>query len=165
MSDTLFKEDLSRAYLRAASAIAEISYEKNERDHDGSDVTLKKLIEIDGNKVWASIDVQLKSTSSSSQYAIDNGYIKYALKGKNYNDLLMKRNTRLLLMLMILPSDKNDWTSFTAEEMILRKCMYWTYVEGSESPVKPESSKTISIPLENLVNPESLDKIIRDKGV
>ena len=70
MQITQIKEDLSISYILALCAYAGIAYEIVRHDGDSTDGILRKRILLDGNKKFdAELRVQLKCTSSQSQYA------------------------------------------------------------------------------------------------
>ena len=85
------KEDLSICYLKAVAAINAIALEENRHDEDSIDVILKKQICISGEPFFSEVGVQLKATSSVSQYSETITDISYKLKAKNYNDLCVKK--------------------------------------------------------------------------
>ena len=65
------KEDLSICYLKTIAAVRGIAVERIEHDEDSVDVVIKKVLNIDKNVSFNSqISVQLKATSSKSQYSI-----------------------------------------------------------------------------------------------
>lgn len=164
MSNTLFKEDLSFAYLRAVAAMANITFEALRRDQNGVDVKLSKPLEMGENKIEVEMSVQLKSTCSSFACKETDTEIIYQLKGKTYNDLICKRAVKLYLMLLILPVNKDEWAEFNEEEAILRRKMYWISFENSTNTIHPDSTKTIHIPKINLVNPQSLNRLMELEG-
>jgi hypothetical protein len=164
VNDNLFKEDLSIAYLRAICARAEVTFNLQNRDEDGSDVDLNKTVSLDlGNEINALIKVQLKSTGSEYFYREEYGKIIYKAKKKCYEDLTKRRTTPLYLFLLILPKDKNDWISCNVDELILRKCMYWTKLEKGDKELKSEFID-IYIDKDNRVNPETLNYILKKVG-
>ena len=65
------KEDLSICYLKTIAAVKGIAVERIEHDEDSVDVIIKKVLNTNKNIPFNSqISVQLKSTSSKSQYSI-----------------------------------------------------------------------------------------------
>ena len=97
------KEDLSICYLKTIAAVRGITVERIEHDEDSVDVVIKKVLNIDKNVSFNSqISVQLKATSSKSQYGIGKQEISYKLKVKNYNDLCMPATMPSMLALLIL---------------------------------------------------------------
>ena len=78
------KEDISISYISALCADAGISYDIQRHDDDSTDGIMKKRIFLgDGIFFDSALRIQLKSTSSVSQYKDKGDIITYALKGKN----------------------------------------------------------------------------------
>lgn len=162
--ETKFKEDLSRAYLRAICAKAEAVFNLHERDEDGTDVDINKnVVNDDGICVISNIKVQLKSTSSNKFYKETETEIIYKAKAKCYNDLIRKRATPLYLFLLILPEDEEECVLFSVDQLILKKCMYWVKLEHS-SNIATKDFVDISIDKEHYLSPEALNEILQMAG-
>ena len=58
-------------------------------------------------------------------------------------------------MILDLPSDKSEWVTITADELILRRRAYWVNLKGYEETTN-RTSVTVPIPKGNLFNVESL---------
>lgn len=72
MLTTNDKEDIHISYLSAVCASASISFDLQRHDNDSTDGIMKKLITLDdGTKYMSSLRIQLKCTSSVSQYTDD----------------------------------------------------------------------------------------------
>lgn len=126
MHESKVKEDISISYISAICAHAGIAYEILRHDDDSTDGLLKKCIEInDGKKFYSELRIQLKATSSPSQYEDKGDYINYKLKVKNYNDLCCPATTPIILGLLILPEDYSEWVHWTQEDLLIKGCMYW----------------------------------------
>ena len=96
MQLTQIKEDISISYISAVCAYSGISYEIVRHDEDSTDGTLRKRILLDdGRKFDAALRIQLKCTSSLSQYKDNGDTITYKLKAKNYNDLRLLLSSKL----------------------------------------------------------------------
>ena len=120
------KEDLSICYLKTIAAVRRIAVERIEHDEDSVDVVIKKVLNIDKNVSFNSqISVQLKATSSKSQYGIGKQEISYKLKVKNYNDLCMPATMPSMLALLILPEEMEEWTKWTPDELMIKGKMFW----------------------------------------
>ena len=167
MQITQIKEDISISYISALCASAGISYDIIRHDDDSTDGILKKQIfREDGCRYNAELRVQLKCTSSTSQYTDNGNTITYRLKAKNYNDLCSLSTTPIILGLLVLPEDRNEWVKWSPEELLLKGCMYWASFSGqSES----ENTGTVSISIDkaNVINNftlcDILDKIAREE--
>ena len=154
------KEELSISYMMAVCAQAGIDYERMIHDDDSTDGILKKEIELpNGLHYISELRVQLKATSSPSQYNLHDCDITYALKVKNYNELRQRGTSPIILCLLILPETESEWIHWSERELLLKGCMYWKDLSG-EPLLDNKSSVTVSIGKENVVNVESLNRIL-----
>jgi len=153
------KEDLSICYLKTISAINGIALDLISHDEDSIDAIIKKLVSVNEHKFNSQISVQLKCTSSPSQYSIDENFVTYVLKVKNYNDLCAPATMPSILAVLILPNDKNEWINWQREELITRGQMYWTCLQNKE-PSTNNTSVTIKIPVTNVLNIETVENLI-----
>lgn len=167
MQITQRKEDISISYISALCAYAGIAYEITRHDDDSTDGILKKRVILDGQRKYnAELRIQLKCTSSVSQYTDKDGILTYKLKVKNYNDLCLPATSPIILGLLVLPEDNEEWLSWSREELLIKGCMYWAEFSGEQ-----ESSNigTVSIKIDknNVLNRETLlhilDKIAREE--
>lgn len=160
MRTTQHKEDLHISYISALCAAAGISYDIQRHDNDSTDGIIKKRISL-GNDLFydSAVRIQLKATSSSSQYEDKGQYITYKLKVKNYNDLCTPSTTPIILGLLILPEDENEWVKWSTEELLIKGCMYWA--DFSTQQIS-DNSDTVSVRLEkqNVINQETLLNIL-----
>lgn len=161
------KEDLSICYLKAISAINGIALEEYRHDEDSTDVVIKKIVmREDGWPFNSQIRVQLKATSSESQYAISADAVTYKLKVKNYNDLCMLSVTPVILALLVLPSSEEEWVNWSEEDVRMKGKMYWLSLQGHETS---ENTATVSvkIPKSHVLNTSSveglLEKVAREE--
>lgn len=157
------KEDLSICYLKAVAAINAIALEEIRHDEDSIDAIIKKQIIISGEPFFSEVGVQLKATSSTSQYSETTTNISYKLKAKNYNDLCAKSNIPRMLALLILPEDSNEWVKWTVDELLIRGRMYWHSLYG-KLPTKNTSTVTIKIPKANIIDTVTIQEIIQKAG-
>lgn len=160
MKSTGTKEDLSINYISTLCAYSGISYEIMRHDDDSTDGILHKIITLDdGQRFNAQLRVQLKCTSSASQYKDCGDHITYRLKMKNYNDLRLPTTMPIILGLLILPESEDEWISWSTEELILKGCMYWKDLYG-EKEICSNSPVNISIDKKNVINGENLLSIL-----
>lgn len=160
MHTTQAKEDLQISYISALCAASGISYDTQRHDGDSTDGIIKKRITFhDGLFYDSAVRIQLKCTSSPSQYEDKGEYISYKLKVKNYNDLCTPSTTPIILGLLILPEDENDWVKWSTEELLIKGCMYWADFSTQQ---KSENSETVSVRInkENIINQETLSEIL-----
>lgn len=90
--------------------------------------------------------------------------IIYNLEAKTYNDLIeMGANGAVpcILILLTLPKNQEQWLECVETRVIIGGGCYWYYPTGSRT--QNEVGKTIYIPQQNLLTPESaialLDKV------
>ncbi|MCI8293486.1 MAG: DUF4365 domain-containing protein [Hespellia sp.] len=160
MQITQIKEDISISYISALCAYAGIAYEVVRHDEDSTDGILRKRFLLDGKRKFnAELRIQLKCTSSPSQYTDNGDTLTYKLKAKNYNDLCLPATTPIILGLLILPEDENLWINWTREELLIKGCMYWAeFSEETESENK--GTVNIKINKKNVINTESLQNLL-----
>ncbi len=160
MQITQIKEDVSISYISALCAYSGIAYEIVRHDEDSTDGILRKRISLDdGRKYDAELRVQLKSTSSTSQYTDNGDTITYRLKVKNYNDLCLPSTTPIILGLLILPENQDEWINWSTEELILKGCMYWASFYG-ETESKNKGNVSVTIDKQNVINDKTLQDIL-----
>lgn len=161
MKSTGTKEDLSISYISALCAYSEIAYDIIRHDDDSTDGILRKIITLDdGQKFNAQLRIQLKCTSSPTQYTDNGDTITYRLKIKNYDDLRQRATTPIILCLLVLPESSEEWLSWTTEELLLKGCMYWKNLYGAAASTS-SSTVNVSIEKKDVVNGESLLSILQ----
>lgn len=156
MQVTKIKEDISISYISALCAYAGIAYEIIRHDDDSTDGLLMKRIQLDnGIRFDSQVRIQLKCTSSNSQYTDNGEDITYKLKVKNYNDLCIQSTTPIILGLLVLPEEDSQWIKWSSEELLMKGCMYWAeFSNKCESNNK--GTVNVKISKTNVVNANTL---------
>lgn len=159
MEDKDIKEELSRSFLNILASYEGIKASSGGRDY-GVDVNIRQVrVHIDdaGKKSLLDdgryIDIQIKSTTAKSIKDIGT-VIKYSIKGKNYNDLVNRRNdgnTPLILVLFILPDDKTNWINIDLTKLLVNGSSFWYRPKMGEVLIDKNSTKTIEIPKANQI--------------
>ncbi len=161
MQITQMKEDISISYISAICAYAGIAYEIERHDDDSTDGILRKTILLDQHRKYvAELRIQLKCTSSPSQYTDNGSTLTYKLKAKNYNDLCLPSTTPIMLGLLVLPEDEGQWLNWTREELLVKGCMYWAEF-SAESGTANTGTINVAIDKKNVINSESLQEIMK----
>lgn len=158
MVQTKQQECFGDAFLLAVSSVAGCAVSQRRPDDDSIDWTLSCKL-----PRRPKLDVQMKTTSTD---AGDGETIRYPLKKKNYNDLILTNVlSPRILVLVTLPTDMEGWLSLTAEQLVLRRCAFWVSLAGQPQSDN-ESSVTVSVPRQNLLTPEAVRQIMRtiDEG-
>ena len=160
MDTSQMKEDIHIGYISALCASVHVAYDTIRHDADSTDGIIKKRISFEDGRFYdSSLRIQLKSTSSSSQFQDHGDFISYKLKVKNYNDLCTPATTPIILGLLILPEKENDWARWSPEELSIRGCMYWKNF-ASYPYSNNKANITVNIEKENILNGETLINIL-----
>jgi hypothetical protein len=64
------------------------------------------------------------------------------------------------LFLLILPNKEDKWLQQSAEELIIRKCMYWADLNGLPDS-NNKTTVNVQISKDNVVSSDSLHEILR----
>lgn len=155
------EESLSVSYVSAVVAKAGASFDIVSRDY-GVDVCVRRVDKFNGQlmDMGVSFDCQLKATINWTE---EGSHIIYDLEADAYNKLIYRHQastTPCLLVLLCLPKDQEEWLIFSEDEMNLRKCCYYYYVQGEMTNNK--RSIRIRIPKCNKLSPEIIGKLIDD---
>ena len=161
LTENDIKEALSRAYIQAVCCMGGYGFGNDMNDY-GFDFTIKKIVRRTSGKLCPSglnLDVQLKATTN---YEINDMHVKYVLKNKNYNDLAQDNfgGTKRILVVLLLPDERQSWLNQNIDSLMIKKCAYWISLEGETLKVNEESSTTIHIPKENIFSVENLNRIM-----
>ncbi len=105
-----------------------------------------------------SVDLQLKATTEKAITRTNKG-IKYDLEIKNFDDLIFRNKKNLvplILILFVLPDDKEEWVKMRDEELALKKYAYWFSPQESLTTSNNKRSVRIEIPLEQKMGLDSI---------
>lgn len=141
-------EQFSIAFIRAVIADAGCKMSIPETDTDSVD----GMIMADLAR-RPRVEFQAKSTSAD---IVRDGVVRYPLRGEDYKRLIPKGlSVPRILIVVLLPSEQDEWTDQTEDRLCLRRCAYWISLEGYPARDNP-SSVTLDIPTENIFNSEQL---------
>jgi hypothetical protein len=87
------------------------------------------------------LDLQLKATIHLGETS--NGMFRYPLKRRNYDLLRLPSTAPRILVLLSLPSDEDHWMTVTPEELVIRRCAYWTSLRDA-----PETANSTSVTID-----------------
>lgn len=125
-------------------------------------LTAFRQVAVRGNKrrdVGFSVEFQLKA---SKNVIIDEHAIRYDLDVAAYNDLVARSGarycTQAILILMALPEDARDWLTLSEEQLVLKRCCYWTTVTGDLTG--NEQTRRITIARSRLLTPEAVTALL-----
>ncbi|MEM6755416.1 MAG: DUF4365 domain-containing protein, partial [Cyanobacteria bacterium P01_C01_bin.38] len=102
-------------------------------------------------------EVQVKSTSTA---VIDNEFIRYPLKLKNYNELRKSKTlVPKILVVVLLPDNPEEWVNLSVEELCLRRCGYWLSLREQPATQNTESV-TVYLPRQQLFTVSAIKNIM-----
>ena len=98
-----------------------------EPDRDSVDLRVQA-----GGPRRPALDLQLKATTSLDQPS--DGFLRFRLNIKNYDDLRVATQTPRLLVVLELPRNQSQWMTVTSEELVLRRRAYWLSLREGYDP-------------------------------
>lgn len=139
------KEQFSIAYVRAIASVAGFVISRQEVDEDSVDLTMSAR-GTSGTYRSPKLDIQLKCTARD---LVHGDFLHFPLPRKNYEEL---RGSRFLvpriLVVVTVPEALDDWLLQSEDELILRRCGYWSSLR--DAPETPnDESITVRIPRAN----------------
>jgi hypothetical protein len=150
------KEQFSFAYIRAVCARANIIVSRPDVDQDSIDLAFQQDYR-SGPIGSPRLEVQVKCTEAARH---TDSEISYPLDLKNYEEL---RTTDLLvpriLIVVLVPSNADDWLSQSEQELCLRRCGYWVSLRGEPS-TENTSSVTVYLPRTNAFTVDQITSIM-----
>jgi hypothetical protein len=161
MTEEHIKEALSLRYIELIAAY--IGFKTNSSYPDyGTDLEIKEIdFRIENTQkryleTGRELKFQLKATTEKS-IVFEDEYIKYDLNSTTYNDLIQRKESKspIILIVFVLPDEKNDWLKITDNELISKKCAYWYFPEEGSSTQNTSSIRVI-IDKKNVINSETL---------
>lgn len=157
------QEGLSRSFIQALSAAAGVNL-IIEREFDyGIDGTFRPVSNRGNRRVETGfpLDFQLKASKRWSQKASN---ISYDLESKTYNDFVTRdpKGIGAVLILLCLPTKKEEWINFSEDRLKLSKCCYYFQPVGDSVP-NEKSTKRVLIPRSNLLTGTALRSLVQDE--
>jgi hypothetical protein len=153
MAHSSRQELFGDAFLLAIAAVAGCGCSQRRPDDDSIDWTLSCRLDR-----RPKLDVQMKTWTG------DDGStdpIRYALKVKNYDDLIAADVLcPRILVVVTVPESPDHWLTLSPEQLALRRCAYWVSLAGPP-PSENETTVTISVPRENLLTVAALESMMR----
>lgn len=147
MPSNFIQEQISRAYVRSVvfNAGCNVSFPEIDLGIDGT---------IEAPRIGMSrVDFQLKSTTR--QLELRDGNILYDLRVENYNQLIVSDDAPRVLILYLMPNEREEWVSQSESELCLRKCAYWKSLMGMDLS-RNESTQRVEVPLTNIFSSDGL---------
>ena len=103
------------------------------------------------------IELQLKATINLSEP--HDGYVRFPLRRRNYDLLIVDTQTPRLLLVLDLPREKRDWLTISYKSLKLRRRAYWLNLKGSPETTNT-TSVTVKIPESNIFDVDNLHRLM-----
>lgn len=152
------EELLSVSYVSAIIARSGFAPNYIAKDY-GVDLEVRR-IGINSNKridLGCFLDLQLKA---SVNWTLDDEHVVYDLDADAYNRLIFRRDNSSIpcaLVLCCLPRDEATWLHVCEDELRIKKCCYYHFLDGTETG--NSSTKRIRIPRTQLLTPQALTNL------
>lgn len=112
------KAAMSVVYAKAVAARAGYVTSIPDLDREGVDLRIDA-----GGAMRPALDLQLKATARLGKPTA--GSLSFALKRRNYDLLRRDTQTPRILVVLVLPNNRDRWMTITQEELVLRRSAYW----------------------------------------
>ncbi|MDP1826511.1 MAG: DUF4365 domain-containing protein [Archangium sp.] len=99
------------------------------------------------------VDLQLKATNSVN--FIRSDHVALQIRRPQYERLTIRSFAEKVLVVLVLPPDPAEWVTVTAEQLVLRKCAYFTVARRLE-PITEGESKVVPVPFSQPFTPDAL---------
>lgn len=156
------REEISKAYVHAVAARCGFKVGNWSQDAGCIDVSIAASGVVGaGTFSDPQIDLQLKA-SNDPRHLLQDGRVAFSLRHAHHEQLIAPRSIAKLLVVLILPSDPDQWLSHSPESLILRRCAWWKRMTG-EAPIPPsaEGFVTVHLPREQHFSPQALQAMMQ----
>jgi hypothetical protein len=148
------ESELSYAYLHAVASRAGFECTVAGRHSDGAGIDavlrIRELFGEDSFLTNFTIDVQLKATIAEP--SLRDGRYSFSLDIEHYDKLRSTSHAAaLLLVVLFLPADAEEWLVHSEDRLIARRCAYWVSLRNAP-PSANATSQTVYIPKENCLS-------------
>ena len=151
------KEQFSNTYVRAVASAAGYSVYKPSVDDESVDLGIAAKGRT-GIVRSPRLELQLKCTSVA---ALDDCFVRYPLKLKNYNDLRMEDFAiPRILIVVLVPNLLADWLQQSETELCMKHCGYWLSLRGMPD-TRNTNNVTVRLPRNHLFTVSALQSIMQ----
>ncbi|MXS83859.1 DUF4365 domain-containing protein [Nitrosomonas oligotropha] len=152
------EELISVSYVSAIIAYSGFAPNAVAKDY-GIDLEVRKIGEHRNKRIdlGAFLELQLKA---SINWSAEDAHVVFDLEADAYNRLVFRRDNSSMpcaLVVCCFPKEKEAWLNVAEDELMIRKCCYYHFIDGAET--KNTSSQRIRIPRNQLLTPESLHEL------
>jgi len=147
------------AHIYALAGMAGVDHGLRHVHDYGVDGHFEQVIIYGNKRIMSGYPVAFQAKASTN-WKLEEGYIVYDLDVKNFNDIVTRPPSAMtmILVLLCMPKEQENWHVATSDATILRNCCYWMTLTGE--PSGNSSTMRIRIPIENLLTPNSLKELL-----
>ncbi|WP_081992393.1 DUF4365 domain-containing protein [Collimonas arenae] len=149
------EELISTSYVSAI--IANAGHVPNTISHDfGVDLEVRRIGKHDSKRIDLGVILELQ-LKASVKWIAEAEHIVFDLEADAYNRLVFRRDnatTPCVLILCCLPRDQTQWLKVCEDELVIKKCCYYFFVDGPATT--NSSSLRIRIPRSQLLTCQSI---------
>jgi hypothetical protein len=152
------ESELSYAYLHAVASRVGCECQMTGRHSDGMGVDARLFVDEDfgAEAIQSRFTVEFQLKASSRALSLVKGRYSYRLR-KDYYDKLRRTDIEspLLLVVLQLPKNPQEWLRCTPQALTLKRCAYWVSLYNAPASTN-ESYQTVHLPRANLFSGEML---------
>jgi hypothetical protein len=151
------QEALCRAYVQAVAALAGVATSTPTPDY-GIDLSLRRIEQHENQRrdEGVQLDLQLRS---STRAEVTDTEIKHDLDVRTYDLLRTTPPVPRVLVLLVLPTEEQEWLSQSTEELIVRRCAYWLSLRRSD-PTDSSSTIRVALPRSQVFSVEAVQDLL-----
>ncbi len=147
----LWQEQFSFAYIRAVASAAGFQVEKPSMDVYKTDLEISAVDE----DLYPDLPKLLVQVKSDSDFDLREDMLAYELDVETYRRLSRRTTHPRILIVVTVPRETSDWVSHSENELILRHCAYWVFLQGAPSTTN-SATITVYLPRQQVLTPENL---------
>lgn len=153
------EELISVSYVSAVIASSGFSPNSIAKDY-GIDLEARRIGIFKSKRIdlGVALEFQLKA---SINWKTDDSHVIFDLDADAYDRLVHRRDnatTPCVLILCCLPKEQSSWLHVCEDEMVIKKCCYYHFIDGEETTNK--RSRRIKIPRSQLLTPQSILELV-----
>lgn len=156
------ESELSYAYLHAvASKVgASCSIANRSLDGNGIDAAITGWGPFPGGGYLKEITIHVQLKATVNVPIVQNDHLSYFLNGtRRYDDLRADTvSVPRILVVLFLPSNAADWLTISPNELIMKKCAYWTSLRGAGASTN-KTGETVYLPTAQKLDTNNLTDI------
>ena len=156
------ESELSYAYLHAVATRTGCECQVTGRHSDGMGVDARLFVDDDFGPaaVQSRFTVELQLKATSTPLSLNRGWYSYRLRREHYDKLRRTDiESPLILVVLQLPAEPDDWLRCTPQALTLKRCAYWVSLYEAQAS-ENEVYQTVYLPRSNPFSVVSLRALL-----